>query len=146
MPEELIMRGKTASGTTETLNFSGHTPGYGFQLREFQLFPSTDLAVDFELTACITAGGTALDPQSADFHDEGLIGSIILKGAAATNYDITSVTVINDLFIITQDLLLTTFTTSGGGPANWQCKFKKVKLSSSAEAVANFKQFTIYDE
>lgn len=145
MPEELIIRGKSAIGVTETLNFSGRTPGYGYHLVEFQLFPSTDLATDFELTACITAGDVALDPQAADFDTAGLIGSMILKGAAATNYDITSVTVINDLFVITQDLLLSVFATAGGGDINWQCRFKKVKLSASAEAVANFNQFTIYD-
>ena len=146
MPKEFILRGKTAIGGTETLNFSGSKPGYGYRLVEFQLFPSTDLATDFELTACVTAGKAALDPQAADFNDEGLIGSIILKGAAATNYDITSVTVINDTFTITQDLFLTVFATAGGGDINWQCKFKEVKLSTSAQAVANYKQFAIFDD
>ena len=148
MPEEIIMRGKTTSGTTETLNFSGHQTteeGYGYQLVEFQLFPSTDLATDFELTASITAAKTAADPQSADFDQEGLIGNTILKGAAATNYDITQVTVINDHFVITQNLLLTVFATSGGGAPNWQCRFRKVKLTGPAQAVANYNQSTIYD-
>ena len=28
MPTEFVMRGQTASGETETLNFSGYKPGY----------------------------------------------------------------------------------------------------------------------
>ena len=145
MPKEFIMRGKTTIGESEVLNMSGYRPGYGYRLVEFQLFPSTAWDTDFEMAACISANGIALDPESHDFNEDGLIASIITKGAAATNYDVSNLTVINDLFVITQDLILTVFATAGGGSPNWQCRFKEIKLSSSAEAVANYKQYTIYN-
>jgi len=146
MNKEFIMRGQTTQAKgTEVLNFSGNTPGYAYRMTEFQIYPSGDLATDFELTACITAGKTALDPQATNFNDDGLIGSIITKGAAATNYDITSLNVINDTFLITQNLLLTIFSTNSS-PVNWQCRFVAEKLSTSEEAVSNYKQFTISND
>ena len=55
------------------------------------------------------------------------------------------VNVINDTFLITQNLILMVHDVVGN-PVNWQCRFEAVKMSGSQEAVANYKQFTISDE
>jgi len=146
MPDELIMRGKTASGETEILNFGGRTPGYAYQITEFELYPSTNVgAANYELCGTVTAGKTAVDPIAPNFNDAGLIGATLEAGHGSVGSAEQSKSIINDLFYITQDLILSVTETNTGNPINWQCKFKKVKLSSSAEAVANFNQFTIFD-
>jgi len=149
MPEELIMRGKTVSGGQETLNFGGRTPGYGYKMTEFIIWPSEDIgAADQELTGSVTADDSFEDPENPNFNHPGLIGTAMLSTSWNTAYQFTGpVSVVNDLFIITQDLILTVIDSVAGSPnpVNWHCRFKKVKLSSSAEAVANFNQFTIYD-
>ena len=43
MKKEFVMRGQTASGETEVLNFSGYKPGYAYRLVEFQIYPSTSI-------------------------------------------------------------------------------------------------------
>ena len=55
---------------------------------------------------------------------------------------------IDDSFVVTQDLILTVADAVSGSTLsiNWLCKFEKVKLSQSAEAVANYNQFTIFDD
>lgn len=145
MPDELIMRGQTATGLTETLNFSGHTPGYAYRLVDFQIYPSTSIgAQHYEMTGSVTAGKTAVDPDNPNFDDPGLIATGVCSDNASEAYPHSESFVINDLFYITQDLILMVKNITGD-PVNWQCKFEKVKLSTSAEAVANFNQFTIYD-
>jgi len=146
MPKEFIMRGKTASGGTEKLEFGGQArPGYGYRITEFQLFPSSSMGSDTaELVGTITAGTTAVSPPDQGFDDDGLIASFygtfpasqVATGANA---------VINDLFIITQDLILMVQDTANNNPINWQCRFEEIKLSTAGEAVANFKQYTIYN-
>ena len=77
--EEFVMRGKTASGETEVLNF-GSKHGYGFKLIEFSIYPSADIG-DFsaqELMASVTAAKTFEDPQNPNFNNEGLIASSLL--------------------------------------------------------------------
>ena len=147
MPEELIMRGKTASGTTETLNFGGRTPGYGYHLTDFQLYPSASLGGSAaELVGSITADDSAMDPANPDFDSPGLIGNFSYMWSVHSYVDgMTYQSVINDLFVITQDLILMVTDVTNASPINWQARFKKVKLSQSAEAVANFNQFSIYD-
>lgn len=145
MPNELVMRGQTDSGETEILNFGGHMDGYAYRLTEFSIYPSTNVSDSSpELMASLTAGKTAVAPTDPNFDDPGLIGVACLKVPASSNYGPAEWDVINDLFVITQDLILMVFETYGT-PVNWQCKFEKVKLSASAEAVANFNQFTISD-
>jgi hypothetical protein len=148
MPDILIMRGQTVHNTTETLNFGGRTPGYGYHLIDLRLYPSTSITNnDIEATCSITASKTAMDPENPNFNDEGLIGTFFLQNQANVSYPSSEIVVINDLFIITQDLILKVYNAGGGNdPVNWQCKFEKVKLSASAEAVANFNQFTIFDD
>ena len=147
MPEELIMRGQTASGLTETLNFSGRTPGYGYRMTEFAIYPSTGIgSTEAELCACVTANDTAANPTVPDFNEDGLIANAIWVNYYSTAYiPGPGHSIVNDLFIITQDLILKVQDTTSSTPVNWQCKFEKVKLSNAAEATANFKQFTIFD-
>jgi hypothetical protein len=145
MPKEFILRGQTDSGGTEVLNFSGHKPGYAYRLTEFQLYAYNAVG-DRRIFGSITAGKSAVDPSNnIDFTDEGLIGTTM------ESYNNTSspdgnifITIINDTFLITQDLILMVFS-SGGEPINWQCKFVSEKMSKSEEAVTNYKQFSIFD-
>jgi len=149
MPEELIMRGNTPSGTNEVLNFTGHTPGYVFRLIDFDLYPSTSIGdANGELCATITAANTYEDPANPNFNNAGLIGTAVFQiGKYGENNSPALHSVVNDLFYITQDLIIAVVDTQAGSPmnVNWQCRFEKVKLSGGAEAVANFNQFTIAD-
>jgi len=145
MKKEFVMRGQTGSGGTETLNFSGYTPGYAYQIIEFKLYPST-LDTDFECCGAITAGDTAIDPLSPNFNDAAVIATAFMGTSASQPYPVKIEFVLNDDFYITQDLFLSvTDTAASPSPINWQCKFRKVKFSGAAEAVANFNQFTIFD-
>jgi hypothetical protein len=145
MKKEFVMRGQTAKGATEVLNFSGYKPGYAYRLVEFQLSASTNVAaLDAHMCAVITAGKTALDPQNPNFNDEALIGSTQLKNDANDIYPISSYSIINDTFLITQNLLLTVYNNEAH-PINWQCRFESVKMSGSEEASTNYKQFMISD-
>jgi len=146
MKKEFVMRGQTASGSTEVLNFSGYKPGYAYKLTEFQLYAFNAVG-DRRLFGSITAGKTAVDPSNnIDFNNEGLIGN------AMESYNNTSspdgnifLNIINDTYNITQNLILMVFS-SGGEPVNWQCRFESVKMTDAEEAATNFKQFTISDE
>ena len=109
MPQELVMRGQTASGLTETLNFSGHTDGHAYRLVSFDIYPSTDIGtVAFELAATITAAASEENPNNPNFKNEGLIASTLFFGANGSNeaYSEQQKTVINDQFYITQDLII----------------------------------------
>lgn len=147
--EEFILRGQTASGETEILNFSGYSPGYAYRMTEFQLYPSSGIGnTSVELCAAITAAKTSESPDNPNFGNEGLIGTAMYSASNPSGIEPRpTYSVVNDLFLITQDLIISVIDTVGGAPTavNWQCRFEKVKLSSAAEAVANFKQFTIYD-
>jgi hypothetical protein len=147
MRKEFVMRGKTASGLTEVLNFSGFKPGMAYKLTEFKLYPSTSIgSAGGELVGTITAGKTAVAPTDPDFNNEGLIGSAVFF-IAAGNLGPYADSVMNDTFLITQNLILMVQNTGGGGePVNWQCRFESVKMSGPEEAVTNYKQFAISDE
>jgi len=145
MKKEFVMRGKTAKGVTETLNFSGYKPGYAYRLTEFNLFPSVTHPTDAQLCAVITAGKTALDPQNPDFSIEGCIGNAVYENDANDAYPGIESVVINNTFLITQNLLLTVFNTESHA-INWQCRFVAEKMSGSEEAMANYKQYSISDE
>jgi len=146
MNKEFVMRGQTASGETETLNFSGYKPGYAYRITEFQLYPSQNVGGSSpELAGSITAGKTAISPIAPNFNDEGLIGVVMQKSPASSNYGPLELSVINDTFLITQNLILMVQET-GGEPVNWQCRFVAEKMSGPEEAVANYKQYTISDE
>ena len=142
------MRGQTASGGEEKLEF-GHQarPGYGYRLTEFVLYPSTGIgSQSSELCGTITSGTTAVAPTDPNFNDAGLIATFVVDHNSGSNYGPEYLGVINDLFVITQDLILMVQDTGGSSlPVNWHCRFEEIKLSGSAEAVANYKQFTIYN-
>lgn len=148
MRKEFVMRGKTASGQTEVLNFSGYKPGYAYRLTEFQIYPSTNVGgTDFELAASLTAAKVFEDPSNPNFDNEGLIGTAMMGGLNNFQSGITH-TVVNDTFLITQDLIIAVIDTKSGSPmdVNWQCRFESVKMTGPEEAAVNYKQFAISDE
>jgi hypothetical protein len=147
MKKEFVMRGQTASGETEILNFSGYKPGYAYRLTELLLYPSVDLhGQNAEHTASITAGKTAVAPIEPNFNDEGLIATAYLNHAnGPDDPNGINYSVVNDTFLITQNLILMV-QDSHSTATNWQCRFKAVKMSGPEEAATNYKQFTISDE
>jgi len=148
MNKEFVMRGQTASGLTEILNFSGLTPGYAYRMTEFSLFPSTSIGSQtHELAATITAAKTFEDPSNPNFNNEGLIGTALFVRDDGQR-SVYSNSLINDTFLITQDLILAVIDTHAGAPMaiNWQFKFVGEKLSTAEEAVTNYKQFTISND
>jgi len=148
MRKTFVMRGRTASGETEVLNFSGYKPGYAYKLTEFQLYPSAAIHnADYEFVGSITAGKTAVSPADIDFRNEGLIGTTLVSESASAAYPVSVLTIINDTFLITQNLILMVQDISGSSlNVNWQCRFESVKMSGPEEAAVNYKQFAISDE
>jgi len=146
MPKEFIMRGQTKSGESEILNMGTPTRnGYGYVMTDFALYPSTNIhSATYEITGTVTAGNTAAIPTDPNFNDDGLIATASIQDHYEANYVGSEMAIINDAFVITQDLILLV-RDSAGSPINWQCKFKEVKLTAAAEAVANYKQYTIYN-
>jgi len=143
--EEFVMRGQTASGEQEVLNF-GSKHGYAFRLIEFQLYPSTGIGTaQDEMCGIINAGKTTAAPTDPNFNDEGVIGTVITKLNNAA-YGLEQHAVINDTFLITQNLILMVVNANAGTPVNWQCRFKPVKLSDTEMANANLRQFHVFDE
>jgi len=147
MNKEFVLRGQTASGGTEILNFSGAKPGYAYRLVEFSLFASTNIAGNLiALVGSMTAGNVAVAPTDPNFNDKGLIGTAVYNGSSIPNYYVPGgSSVINDTFLITQDLILMVQDQSGGDPINWQCRFVAEKMNNGEEAVANYNQFVIFD-
>ena len=147
MKKEFVMRGQTNSGEQEILNFSGYKPGYAYRLTEFQLYPSSAIGTaSFESCGIINAGKTTAAPTDPDFNDEGTIATATHNRGTGTHEGPFQTSVINDTFLITQNLILMVQNTgSGGTPINWQCRFVSVKMSGPEEAVTNYKQFTISD-
>jgi len=149
--KEFVIRGQTASGLTHTINFSGHKGDYGFKLIEFSIYPSTNVGgVNVELAASLTAAKTFEDPINPDFDNEGLIGVAQYHVNPSVTAHLTpgDLSVVNDTFIITQDVILAVIDTVAGAPqaTNWQCKFMPVKLSTTEAALTNYRQFSIFDE
>jgi hypothetical protein len=146
--EEFVMRGQTASGETEVLNF-GSKHGYAFRLIDFQLYPSTGIGSNHDETSgTITAGKTAVDPTVPNFNDEGLIAcsSYFMGAGSLYPWGVSHQTVVNDTFLITQNLILMVTNVNSGTPVNWQCRFKPVKMSETEMANANLRQFHVFDE
>jgi len=144
--KEFVMRGKTESGSTETLNFSGFKPGMAYRMTEFALYPSGNIiGANHELVGTVTAGKVAVSPVDPGFDNEGLIAVAMLDlSSAPSGPDTTSI--INDTFLITQNLILMVQDGSSAEPINWQCRFEEVKMSGAEEAVTNYKQYLISDE
>ncbi len=146
MNKEFVMRGQTNSGETETLNFSGYKPGYAYRLVEFQLFPSTGIgSAQVEISGTVTAGKTAVAPTDPNFNNEGLLATSLFDQSDTATRSAGPLTIVNDMFLITQNLILMVQET-GGTPVNWQCRFIAEKMNDAENAVANYRQFTISDE
>jgi len=146
MRKTFVMRGQTASGETEILNFSGFKSGYAYKMTEFKLYPSTGiLGTAYEIVGSVTAGKIAVAPTDPNFNDEGLIATTSVQDAATAANPISMVSVVNDTFMITQNLIL--MVQDGvNQPVNWQCRFESVKMTGAEEASVNYKQFAISDE
>jgi hypothetical protein len=147
MKKAFVIRGQTNSGETEVLNFSGYKPGYAYRLVEFRLWPqSVASGAVYELNGTITAGKVAVSPIDYDFSNEGLIGVAMMQDNDNEHYPISESSLVNDTFLITQNLILMVQNTSSAGhPVNWQCRFESVKMTKPEEAVTNYKQFMISD-
>jgi len=147
MRKTFVMRGKTASGQTEVLNFGKYKQGYAYKLTEFQIFPSV-LNVACMLSSSLTAAKVLENPTNQNFNNDGLIASAIFKNDEDSEYGPFLSGVINDTFIITQNLILAVVDNKTGSPmaVNWQCRFESVKMTGPEEAAVNFKQFAISDE
>tara|TARA_Y100000004_G_scaffold151422_1_gene174118 strand:- start:189 stop:632 length:444 start_codon:yes stop_codon:yes gene_type:complete len=147
MKKDFVMRGKLATGDTEVLNFSGHKKGYAYKLKQLDVYPGSGIGTsNFEGAVTITAGRASINPLAPDFSDEGLIGTAYYGSNTAAG-TVDQHAVINDTFMITQDLIIEARDASGNGlDVNYQCRFESVKMSGSEEAVANYRQFVISDE
>jgi len=146
--KEFVMRGQTPSGETELLNFGGYKPGYAYKLVELSIYPSKLLNENAELAITLTAAKTYEDPSNPNFENPGLIGvSMLGLRSDFQNGVFLDHTIINNTFLITQDLILAAVDTETTAPMaiNWQCRFEAVKMSGPEEAATNFKQFTIFD-
>ena len=151
MRKTFVMRGKTASGLTEVLQFGKYKAGYAYRMTEFELWPSSNIGLtNQELSATVTAGKTYEDPTNPNFDNDGLIGTAVAmmtKGENAAVNEFSQASVVNDTYIITQNLILMVQDTSGNSNAiNWQCRFESVKMTAAEEAAVNYKQFAISDE
>ncbi len=146
--DDFVIRGKSGKGVdnAKRINFGGYKGGYGFRIIEFQLYQSAmPPSNDAQLCAIITAGKTALDPLSPDFDVEGCIATSLLDNDAADHYPPAVITVINDTFIITQDIIITCDNREAHD-INWQIKFRPVKMTTTEIANQNYRQFSIFDE
>ena len=148
MKKDFVIRGQTASGETEILEFGGYKEGYAYKITEFQLYPSTALGTEnSEMAGTITAAKTAMAPLDPNFNSEGLIASSYVTVYNSPQYASGIITVINDTFLITQNLILMVQDADGSPtPINWQCRFESVKMTDNQAAATNFKQFSIFDE
>ena len=142
--DEFVIRGQTEHNATETLNFSGFKPGYAYRMVEFQLYPNTPSGVEAVLGS-VTAGKTAVDPDNVDFNNDGLIACALVAYSSSAFDGGINESVVNDTFLITQNLILKVANTANSNPINWQCKFMPVKMGKAEEAVTNYKQFMISD-
>lgn len=150
MRKTFVMRGQTASGLTEVLNFGKYKQGYAYRMTEFQIYPGANVGgVQAELSASVTAAKTFEDPANPNFNNEGLIATSFLTLYDTPKYASGGpVTIIDDTFVITQNLILAVVDTLAGSPiaVNWQCRFESVKMTGAEEAAVNYKQFAISDE
>jgi len=149
MRKTFVMRGQTASGTQEVLQFGKYKQGYAYRMTEFQLWTSQGLgATDVEMCGSVTAAKTFEDPANPNFNNDGLIAVALFKNHHGDDRGVHKDSIINDTYIITQNLILAVIDTVTGSPlpVNWQCRFESVKMSGPEEASVNYKQFAISDE
>ena len=147
MPKEFIIRGRTDSGKAEKIRLSGVADGYGYQLHDIKLWGSGSLgATSMEGWATVARSSTAISPIDPDFDDDALVAVAVFMTHTSPAYPPQALNMIDDLVILTQDLTLMVQDTGDGLPINWMLKFKEVKLSTSAEAVANYSAFSVHND
>ena len=150
MRKTFVMRGQTTSfkagGGFEVLNFGKYKQGYAYKLTEFKVWPSGGTNANDELDGIITASKTVADPAAPDFSDLGTIGVACWENSSSEQYGPNQASLVDDTFLITQDLLLSANDYQGDSPINYFCRFKSVKMTNAEEAVTNYKQFAISDE
>jgi len=153
MKKTFVMRGKTVSGGQELLEFGGRqkeNKNMAYRLVEFQIMPSTTVfaSTNVELSATITAAKTFEDPSNPNFNNQGLIASALFGVQGDGHVEVGGVSIINDTFMITNNLILAVIDNQTGSPqdVNWQCRFEAVKMTDAQTAATNFRQYTIFDE
>ena len=148
MRKEFINKGKLPVNSVKKIHISGLKPGYGYRITRFDLWGGADvLGVSDASEYCgvITAEKTAADSSAPNFNQEGQIAVAMWGISHNLNVNLPPGTsVIDDLFVCTQDLLLEV-KGSAGTECNYMVKFEKVSMSDSALAVQNYKQFAISD-
>tara|TARA_Y100001973_G_C5189474_1_gene329981 strand:+ start:201 stop:641 length:441 start_codon:yes stop_codon:yes gene_type:complete len=143
MPKEFIIKGYNVSGTNEKIRLSSSRTGYGFRLKEFKLWGSTNLGATSQECWGILSRGPALDPISPNFNDDSIIGVSVFMTHTSPAYPPQSLEVIDDLVILTQDLTIAVRDTSDAEAVNWFLKFEEIKISGAAEAAANYQALEV---
>ena len=143
MPKEFIIKGYNVSGTNEKIRLSSSRTGYGFKLKEFKLWGSTNLGNTSQECWGVLSRGSALDPISPNFNDDSIIGVSVFMTHTSPAYPPQSLEIIDDLVILTQDLTIAVRDTSDAEAVNWFLKFEEVKISAAAEAAANYQALEV---
>jgi len=147
MRKEFVMQGQLASSGEKVLRLSGISDGYGYIIDSFQIGASTNLgSVGAECFAAITRAKVAMDPINPNWSADGLVATATAYSygvGIAGNFNPTSL--INDMAVLTQDLILSARETDNSNPINYLIKFRSVKMTGPEEASTNFKQFSISD-
>ena len=143
------MRGKVGdfktTGDSEILNFSGSKTGYGYRLVEFRIWSTVSINTADEMEAIITTGKTAANPAAPDFSNQGTIGVATWQDGTDEKYGPQHASLVDDLYMITQNIILTANDYQGDSDINYFCRFVSEKMSGAEEAAVNYKQFTISD-
>jgi len=146
MRKQFVMQGQLASSGEKVLRLSGISDGYGYIIDSFQIGASTNLGTSgAECFAAITRDNVAMDPINPNWSDDGLVATATAYsyGLAVPGNLVTSL--VNDMAVLTQDLILSVRETDNTNPINYLIKFRSVRISSSEEAVENYKQYSIYN-
>jgi len=149
--KEFIQMGKVGSTTNTADKFqvrlAGIADGYGFKLLEFRIWgaKALDGPAATESWGILTRDSTlSPDPLNPDFSNKAFLGvaSFILDPDSTPTLATNSL--VNDNDILTQDIYGFCANTAHY-LTNWFLRFETVKLSTSAEAVANYNAFSIRD-
>ena len=143
MPKEFIIKGYNVSGTNKKIRLSSSKTGYGFRLKEFKLWGSTNLGATSQECWGILSRGAAMDPKVPNFDDDALVGVSVFMCHTSPAYPPQQLEIIDDLVILTQDLTIAVQDTSDAEAVNWFLKFEEVKISAAAEAAANYQAYEV---
>jgi hypothetical protein len=149
MPREMIVKGKLDVDANATINMPKVSEGYGYRITRFDLWGAQDVlgvGAASEYCGIITAEKSAADASAPNFNNEGQIAVAMwcVSHNLVTNMP-AGTSVIDDLFIISQDIILEIKGTASTA-CNFLIRFEKVKLDTTGQANANYRQFMIFDE